>query len=209
MINDSFYPHTLKSLQEDLGSNQLAIKEVLSNVFVELDGSEVAKGFREMKIDSENKAIYEAEYRDTFLKSDSRSGKLDVVCCYVQPKIIVEGPMQNTWIPLPVVTDHRESGIAPSIIVWHLVTNIYPDKAIDDNQYKYFIFDHIYTFKAKDEEKEFKIDKYQRGGLPGFLLLKGRNGTKLLYLVEESKDHGDKEREAWQYLAPTSCFSTS
>jgi hypothetical protein len=60
VINDSFYPCTLESLQEDLGSNQLAIKEVLSNVFVELDGSEVAKGFREMKIDSKNEAMYEA-----------------------------------------------------------------------------------------------------------------------------------------------------
>jgi hypothetical protein len=114
--------------------------------------------------------------------------------------MIVEGPMQNTWIPLPVATDRRESGIPPSVMVWHLVTNIYPDKAVEDNKCKYFIPDHIYAFNAKDEEQT-KIKKYQRGGLPGFLLLKGRNGVKPPYLVEESKDHSNKECEAQQYLS--------
>src|SRR5436305_5353079 len=166
VISDSRHVGTLKSLQEDLGSNQLALKEALGKAFVELDGSEVAKGFREMKMDSENEAMFEARYHDTFLKSGSISGKLDVVCRYVQPRMIVEGPMQNTWISLPVVTDRRESGIALSTAMWNLVSNIYPDKASEDKD-KYFITNHIYAFDAKDEEEQFKILEYYIGRLQG------------------------------------------
>lgn len=199
VISDSLRRSTLKSLQEYLGSNHPASKEVLGNAFVELDGSKVTKGFKGMKMDSENEATFEAEYRDTFLKSGC-SGELDAVCRFVQPNMIVEGLTQNTWIPLPVVTDRRESGIALSTTVWDLVSNIYPDKAGEDRG-KYFIPDHIYAFNAKDEEEEAKINHYHREGLPGFLLLKGRNGIKPPYLVEESKDHSDKECEARQYLS--------
>jgi hypothetical protein len=151
VINDTFHRGWLKSLQDRLGFNQLALKEVLGNAFVELDESKVARGFREMKYDGQNEAMFEAQYRDTFLKSGSLFGEPDVVCRYVQPKMIVEGPTQNTWIPLPVATDRRESGIAPSTTVWYLVSNTYPDKAGEDEG-KYFIPDHIYAFNAKDEE---------------------------------------------------------
>jgi hypothetical protein len=195
VISDSLHRGMLKSLQKDLRFNQLALKDILRGAFVELDAPEVVKDFEAIVQNSENEAMFEAEYRDTFLKNGGFRN-LNVVCRYIQPRMIVEGQMQNTWIPPPVVIDRRESGIAPSTTVWNLVSNIYPDKVGDDRD-KYFIPDHIYAINAKDEGEKAKIRQYHRV-LPAFLL---RKGSKPPYLVEESKDHIDKECEARQYLS--------
>jgi hypothetical protein len=203
LIEDSRHHQALDLLQQSLNNpNQLVLKQALGNAFVELDASEVAKGFGKMKLYRPNEATYEAEYHDTFLKNGGRFGKLDVVCRCVQPRMIVNGPQKNTWIPLPIATNRRESGIVPSIMVWDLVKNAYPDKTRDSTeQGQYFIPDHIYAFTAKDKEEREKIDVYQEERLPGFLLMKGRNDVKPPYLIQESKDHRDKQREALQYLS--------
>ena len=84
VISDSLRRSTLKSLQEYLGSNHPASKEVLGNSFVELDGSKVTKGFKGMKMDSENEATFEAEYCDTFLKSVAPESSTSFVASFSQ-----------------------------------------------------------------------------------------------------------------------------
>jgi hypothetical protein len=46
-----------------------------------------------------------------------------------------------------------------------------------------------------------KIEKYQDRRLPGFLLMKEQDSVKPPYLIQESKDHKNKERKALQYLS--------
>jgi hypothetical protein len=105
----------LRSLRELLGSpDEAALKRDLGKAFVGIDVSDIAHEFMELLIDSENEAMFEAKYRDTFLKSGGSIGKLNNICRFIQQKVIVEGPSQNTWIPLPALADRRISGIFPS-----------------------------------------------------------------------------------------------
>jgi hypothetical protein len=88
-------------------------------------------------------------------------------------------------MPLPVTTDRKDSGIAPSKLVWELVSVTYPAK-VGKSTDKYFFPDHIYAANGEDEEERAKIMCYARIPLPGFALAAH---FKPPYLVQESEDH--------------------
>jgi len=195
----SFKRHALESLQEYLGNpGRPDLQQALGKAFVELDTLEVTKSFKEDKEYGLNETEYEIEYREYFLKT-GRFLTLGSVCRRAQLRMIVEGQEQSTWMPLPVATNRRESGIVPSKMVWDLVSVVYPDKVGNSTvKDKYFIPDHIYAVNGEDEEERAKIKNYAVMQLPGFKLAKH---IKPPYLVQESKDHEQKEREARQYLS--------
>jgi hypothetical protein len=201
VISDSLYCGELKSLQERLGSpDRSALTQALGDAFVEFDASKAVRVFGAMKMNGENEAMHEAEYRKYFLKSGFY-GNINTVCCCIQKKMVVEGSEQRTWIPLPVVIDRRESGLLPTKVVWDILSKVYPGKVGDTkSKDKYFIPDHLYAVNGKDEAEQDKIKSYVRN-LPGFLLMKEWVGMKPPYLIQESRDHEDKEREARQYLS--------
>jgi len=78
--------------------------------------------------------------------------------------------------------------------VWELISVAYPDKVGNSTvKDKYFITDHIYAANGEDGEERAKIESYALMQLPGFKLAAH---IKPPYLVQESKDHEQKEREA-------------
>jgi hypothetical protein len=189
--------NALESLQKHLGSPSLSeLKRVLGNAFGELD-AEAAKVFSAMTSNGENEAMHESKYRKYFLK-EGFYGSSNAVCLRIQPRIIIEGEEQHTWIPLPVAIDRRESGIPLPTMLWDLVSRAYPRKVSDKD--KHFAPDHAYAVNGKDKDETTKIMLY-REYLPGFLLLKGPESLKPPYLIQESKDHENKECEARQYLS--------
>jgi hypothetical protein len=201
-VTDAAFDNTaLESLREHLGNpEQSELKQVLGNAFVEFDVEEAALVFATMERHGENEAMHEAEYRRYFLKS-GLYGSINTVCRCIQKKMIVDGSKQRTWMPLPAVIDRRESGIIPSTMVWDIVNKAYPGKVGNSKgQDTYFIPDHLYAVNGRDKMEQDNINSYV-GHLPGFLLMEERDGMKPPYLIQESKDHKDKEREARQYLS--------
>jgi hypothetical protein len=200
IISGFLVRQALESLQKDIRiPDQLELKQELGDAFVEFDTSAAAKVFEAMEKDNQNEAMHEVEYRKYFLKSGPYRS-INTVCRCVQKKMIVDGSEQRTWIPRPVVTDRRKSGLAPSTKVWDFVHKVYPGKAGNKDQDKYFIPDHIYAVNGRDEAEQETIALYAEQ-LPGFLLMAERGGMKPPYLIQESKDHKGKEREARQYLS--------
>ena len=201
IISETLVRQALESLQKYIGyPGQLELKQELGDAFVEFDTSAAAKVFEAMEKDNQNEATHEVEYRRYFLKSGSY-GSINTVCLCVQKKMIIDGSEQRIWIPRPVVTDRRESGLAPSIMVWDFVHKVYPGKAGNSkDQDKYFIPGHIYAVNGRDEAEQDTIALYTEY-LPGFLLMEERDGMKPPYLIQESKDHKGKERETRQYLS--------
>src|SRR5437764_21650 len=83
-------------------------------------------------------------------------------------------------------------------MVWDVVSKVYPDKVGEsEDQDKYFIPDHLYAVNGRDEAEQFRIRFYLKD-LPGFLLMAQ---LKPPYLIQESKDHRGKKREARQCLS--------
>jgi hypothetical protein len=201
IISETLVRQALESLQKYIGyPGQLELKQELGDAFVEFDTSAAAKVFEAMEKHNQNEATHEVEYRRYFLKSGPY-GSINTVCLCAQKKMIVDGSEQRTWIPRPVVTDRRKSGLAPSTMVWDFVHKVYPGKAGNSkDQDKYFILDHIYAVNGRDEAEQDTIALYAEY-LPGFLLMEERDGMKPPYLIQESKDHKGKEREARQYLS--------
>jgi hypothetical protein len=200
VISETVDAGALESLQIHLGRpDRSEVKQVLGTAFVEFDTSEVIKMFRAMGRNEDNEAMHEAEYRTHFLKRGLH-GSPGAVCRCIQKKMIVDGSEQRTWIPLPVVIDRRESGIPPPTMIWDSVGEVYPDKVGESkSQDKYFIPDHLYAVNGRDEAEQSKIMSLNH--LPGFLLMAQPDAMKPPYLIQESKDHHSKEREARQYLS--------
>jgi hypothetical protein len=195
VISDVFHRGALESLQVHLGSpDRSELKQLLGNAFVEFDASEAARVFGAMY--RENEAMHEAEYQRYFLKMGPY-GSIGTVCRCIQKRMIIDGLEQHTWIPLPVVIDRSP---LPTV-VWDVVSKVYPDKVGESkDQDKYFVSGHLYAVNGRDEAEQGKILSYV-AQLPGFLLMNEWNGMKPPYLIQESKDHRGKEREARQYLS--------